>query len=180
MDIPRKSAVAARPRIPGRTSSQITGECLRPQAIGIPGIQSTNDVPPPLPPPRYNDELAHGDDLAWRWANKDPFDSQRQLAPIKPGSSLFGSYLAKKCTSDMDLDDDDAARRNSNASTVRSPSHSSSYHGASVPTLVRKPPSPTASNQRLVRLAFNPYHVRTVSGGRPGSKLGAAVFLAPD
>jgi hypothetical protein len=179
MDIPRKSTTGARPRFPGRSSSQTSNDCLRPQAIGIPGIQSTNDVPPPLPPPRYNDDLAHGDDLAWRWANKDPFESQRQLAPIKPGSSLFGSYLAKRCTSDMDLDDDDFARRNSSASTVRSPSHSSSYHGASVPTLARKPPSPTASNQRLVYLAFTPFRARTVSGGRPTTQIAGYSALAP-
>src|ERR1700743_2353177 len=82
----------ASPRSTSRSNSQTSEDSFRPrQAMVIPGTRF-DDVPPPLPPPRYNDDLAHGVDLAWRGANGDPFDNQRQLAPIKPGSSLHGSY----------------------------------------------------------------------------------------
>jgi hypothetical protein len=122
----------------------------------IPGTRF-DDVPPPLPPPRYNDDLAHGVDIAWKWANHDPFHHGRQLAPIKPGSSLHGSYLESRSHFShgrdddddmMDIDDDEDPRRNSNVSTVRSPSEAEIRFGGPVPALVRKPPSPNLANQR--------------------------------
>lgn len=122
----------------------------------IPGARF-DDAPPPLPPPRYNEELAHGIDIAWSWGNTDPFHPKRRLAPIKPGSSLYGGYLESRSSNfavardadDMDLDDD-YPRRGSNVSTVRSPSQAEIRQGAPVPTFTRKPPSPTLANQRLV------------------------------
>lgn len=121
----------------------------------VPGARF-DDAPPPLPPPRYNEELAQGVDVAWSWANSDPFHSVRRLAPIKPGSSLNGGYLESRRISgrsrevdDMDLEDN-YPRRGSNVSTVRSPSQSAIHLGAQVPHLISKPPSPTLANQRSV------------------------------
>lgn len=127
----------------------------------IPGARF-DDAPPPLPPPRYNEELAQGIDVAWSWGNSDPFHHKRRLAPIKPSSSLYGGYLDSKTlssrtrdTHEMDLDNEDEhdyMRRGSNVSTVRSPSQAEIRLGGHVPTLIRKPPSPTPANQRLVSL----------------------------
>ncbi|KIX93699.1 uncharacterized protein Z520_10605 [Fonsecaea multimorphosa CBS 102226] len=147
---------AATPRSTSRSNSQTSEDSLRPrEGMGIPGARF-NDVPPPLPPPRYNNELAQGIDLGWKYGNGEPFDIQRQLAPIKPGSSLYGGYLDSRShfgraqdTDEMDLDDDDYVRRSSNVSTVRSPSQADIRLAGSVPALIRKPPSPTLASQRL-------------------------------
>lgn len=146
----------ASPRRTSRSNSQTSPDSSRPRrAMVIPGAR-LDDVPPPLSPPRYNDDLAHGVDIAWKWANNDSFDNRRQLAPIRQGSSLHGSYMESRShfahgrddDDMMDLDDDDYARRSSNVSTVRSPSAAEIRFGGAVPALVRKPPSPSLANQR--------------------------------
>ena len=124
--------------------------------MAIPGARFDN-VPPPLPPPRYNDDLDQGVDIAWKWANHDSFDTQRQLAPIKPGSSLHGSYMGSRNRFPrprqedddmMDVDDDEYPRRSSNVSTVRSPSEPDVRFGGPPFSLVRKPPSPNPASPR--------------------------------
>ena len=148
---------AASARSTSRSNSQSSQDASRPrQAMVIPGTR-VDDVPPPLPPPRYNDDLAHGVDIAWKWANNDSFDHQRQLAPIKPGSSLHGSYLESRHhfphgqdddDDMMDIDDDEYPRRSSNVSTLRPPSDADIRFGGTVPALVRKPLSANLGNQR--------------------------------
>lgn len=143
--------------VPGTTSrsnSQTSEEDPR-EGLLIPGVRF-DDAPPPLPPPRYNEELAQGIDIAWKWGNSDPFRSERRLAPINPGSSLYNGYAASRRSSGrshesehMDMDDD-YYRRGSTVSTVRSPSQADIRAGFHVPHLVRKPPSPSPTNQRLV------------------------------
>ena len=124
----------------------------------IPGARF-DDTPPPLPPPRFNEELAQGIDVAWSWGNSNPFDHRnRHLAPIKPGSSLYGSYrdtmrhpAQHQDPDDMDLDDEeDDHRRGSTVSTIRSPSQPEIRMAGHIPSLIRKPPSPPSLNQRLV------------------------------
>ncbi|OAL37731.1 hypothetical protein AYO20_02908 [Fonsecaea nubica] len=154
--LPPYRDTAATPRSTSRSNSQTSEDSLQPrEAMVIPGARF-NDVPPPLPPPRYNNELAQGVDVAWKWANGETFETQRHLAPIKPGSSLYGGYLDSRTNlgraqdpDEMDLDDDDYTRRSSNVSTVRSPSHADIRLAGSVPALIRKPPSPTLTSQRL-------------------------------
>ncbi|KAJ9612441.1 hypothetical protein H2200_004038 [Cladophialophora chaetospira] len=156
--LPPYRDMPAAPRSNARSNSQTFEDSSRPrQAMVIPGTRF-DDVPPPLPPPRYNDDLAHGVDIAWNWANSDPFDNKRRLAPIKPGSSLQGGYLEPRSIfahgreeddDDMDIDEDENPRRSSNVSTVRSPSLAEIRMGVPVPALVRKPPSPNLANQRL-------------------------------
>ncbi|EXJ62968.1 hypothetical protein A1O7_03412 [Cladophialophora yegresii CBS 114405] len=152
----------ASPRSTSRSNSQTSDDPFQPrQPIVIPGIRF-DDVPPPLPPPAFNDDLANGVDLAWNWANSHPFEGQRQLAPIKPGSSLHGSFVRSRNSlphgrdddndnddDDMSIDDDKYPRRSSNVSTVRSPSQAEMRFGGSVPAGRRKPPSPNLANQRL-------------------------------
>ncbi|KAL6245233.1 hypothetical protein RBB50_008008 [Rhinocladiella similis] len=121
------------------------------EGLRIPGA-CFDEPPPPLPPPRYNEELAQGIDVAWSWGNSDPFNSTRRLAPIKPGSSLHGGYMDARRSRDadgMDLDDD-FARRGSTVSTIRSPSQANIHlPGPPVPPIIRKQSSPIPTNQRL-------------------------------
>lgn len=123
------------------------------EGLRIPGA-CFDEPPPPLPPPRYNEELAQGIDVAWSWGNSDPFNSTRRLAPIKPGSSLHGGYMDARRSRDadgMDLDDD-FARRGSTVSTIRSPSQANIHlPGPPVPPIIRKQSSPIPTNQRLVK-----------------------------
>ena len=154
--IPSYRDDAATPRSTSRSNSQTSDNSLRPrEAMVIPGARF-DDAPPPLPPPRYNEELAQGVDVAWSWGNSDPFSTKKRLAPINPGSSLYGGYPdsrrglgRSRDIEDMDLDND-YPRRSSNVSTVRSPSQTEIRTGGHVPTLIRNPPSPTTANQRLV------------------------------
>ena len=127
--------------------------------MAIPGAQ-IDEPPPPLPPPRYNEELDRGIDVAWSWQNSEQFGTKSKLAPIKPSSSLYGGYLQARSDTrrlsedhndDMDVDDWD--RRGSTVSTIRSASQADVGAGAggtaaSIPSLIRRPPSPTPSNQR--------------------------------
>ena len=147
----------ATPGSTSRSNSNSSDEDSRRAQDGlrIPGTRF-DEPPPPLPPPRYNEELAQGIDVAWSWGNSDPFNSARRLAPIKLGSSLYGGYMDTSRNSDrsrdaddMDLDDDDFPRRGSTVSTIRSPSQADIRLGAHVP-VIRKQSSPTSANQRLV------------------------------
>jgi len=128
--------------------------------MAIPGARF-DDAPPPLPPPKYNEELAQGIDVAWSWGNRDPFSGRSKLAPIKPGSSLYGGYLHSRPdpahrlhqSDEMEVDDDSSAlsnRRASTVSTIRSPSQSDMPLPTRIPSLVRRAPSPSPANQRCV------------------------------
>lgn len=152
------AATPRSPRSTSRSTSQTSEDSVHPRgAMTIPGARF-DDAPPPLPPPRFNEELAHGIDVAWSWGNSNPFHyNKKQLAPIQPGSSLYGSYresprpsLSLRASDDMDLDDEEDHRRGSTVSTIRSPSPAEFRMGSHIPSLIRKPPSPTPLNQRLV------------------------------
>lgn len=152
------AATPRSPRTTSRSNSQASDDAVHPRgAMTIPGARF-DDAPPPLPPPRFNQELAHGIDVAWSWGNSNPFDyNKKHLAPIQPGSSLYGSYreayrpsISLRRPDDMDLDDEEDHRRGSTVSTLRSPSPAESKLGGHIPSLIRKPPSPTTLNQRLV------------------------------
>ncbi|RMD43096.1 hypothetical protein DV735_g2001, partial [Chaetothyriales sp. CBS 134920] len=112
--------------------------------MAIPGVR-TEEPPPPLPPPRYNEELERGVDAAWAWQNRDRYGSagHNSLAPVKPSSSLYGGYLQPRAHThfcpepdEMDVDDWDHRR--------------SASRNGSIPGLVRRPASPTPSSQRLL------------------------------
>ncbi|RVX69403.1 hypothetical protein B0A52_06999 [Exophiala mesophila] len=90
----RRDEAPLSPRFTRRRSnsrSSSDGSLRLGRAMSIPGLRF-EDVPPPLPPPRFNEELAQGIDVAWAWANTNPFDhSQKSLPPIRPGSSLYSN-----------------------------------------------------------------------------------------
>ncbi|KAI2381021.1 hypothetical protein LOY97_006798, partial [Ophidiomyces ophidiicola] len=90
------AAAAALPvRLPSRRSSRQPSDHRSPSSPSsygtpMPIPQSTHAplAPPPLPPPRYIEDLAHGHDSGWKWGNS--FEGKPTLAPIKASSSLFG------------------------------------------------------------------------------------------
>lgn len=166
MDIRRPSAPAVRvpsyrenaatSRSTFRSDSRTSDDCFGPrEAMPIPGTHC-DEAPPPLPPPRYNEELAQGIDVAWSWANSDPFNNTaRRLAPIKPNSSLYGGDLHLRRSSgrsrddEMDLDED-YPRKGSDVSTVKSATRTAAPIAGPIPTLTREPASPSMASQRLV------------------------------
>lgn len=59
----------------------------------IPGSNNEALAPPPLPPPRFIEDIAQGHDSGWKWGNSfehDQFGQSATLPPIKPTSSLLG------------------------------------------------------------------------------------------
>ena len=91
----------------------------RAPALAIPGARF-DPAPPPLPPPRYIDEIAAGSDPGWAWGN-DPkggnFGKAKESA--MPMSNFPKSW--GKNTVERPLDVPDFRRRESSTSTVRSP-----------------------------------------------------------
>ncbi|KAK5096677.1 hypothetical protein LTS08_007550 [Lithohypha guttulata] len=75
----------------------------------IPGSHP-EDVPPPLPPPRYNNDLDQGFDLAWECQNEDISGENAILPRLKLGSTLLTGqshpHVGKEDEDiEMDLDD---------------------------------------------------------------------------
>lgn len=62
------------------------------KGMAIPGA-TTYSVPPPLPPPRYIEDLDAGVDISWTLQNEGAVDGRNTFIPVKPGSSLLGSLL---------------------------------------------------------------------------------------
>jgi len=162
MPIPSRNSQHPMRRTTSRSNSQKSSDSDRPQEpLSIPGAR-LDEAPPPLPPPRFNEDLANGIDTAWGWGNIDHFNGQSKLAPIKPGSSMFGGYLSSKKGStgigdkdDMEVDID-FDRRGSTVSTIRSPSQTELMLGGPLPDLVRRPPSPSTTSQRSVPTLLHP------------------------
>lgn len=113
-----------------------------PRPMTIPNARLDELPPPPLPPPKYIEDLAHGFDPGWTWGNsKDEFASgSTKLAPIRQGSSLHGGYLhnttgprpdAERPDTEMDLETSD--RRGSSVSTLRSLSDLNRHQGIQIP-----------------------------------------------
>lgn len=77
-------------------------------------------APPPLPPPRYIDDITAGSDPGWAWGN-DPkggeFGKARESAmPMSNFPKSWGKNIV-----DRPLDPPEFRRRESSTSTVRSP-----------------------------------------------------------
>jgi hypothetical protein len=117
------------------------------------------EAPPPLPPPRFIEDLANGHDLGWRWGNSVGDGGFGKLAPIKQSSSLNGGYRRPPMDTSRDEEamegmdvDGDFDRRSSTVSTIRSPSHPEVFPGSLgyIQSGGKRTPSPSAvSNQRL-------------------------------
>lgn len=157
MDIPRGPTIAlpfsitdthaATRRHSSRSSSQGSPESSGPRrSMAIPGAR-VDDVPPALPPPRYNHDLDHGFDLAWKWQNEDLMTGESKLAPIKPGSSLLGTLSRPQLARDDDTEEDEDVDLNT-LRAASSPSRSHLVTATSIPSLMRSPPSSSGINQR--------------------------------
>lgn len=95
-----------------------------PVPLAIPNARY-DPAPPPLPPPRYIDQIAAGSDPGWAWGN-DPeggnFGKARESA--RPMSNFPKSW-GKNMEENRPLDQPEFRRRESSTSTVRSPADTS-------------------------------------------------------
>jgi hypothetical protein len=95
-----------------------------PSAIPMAIPNARESPPPPLPPPRYINELNDGQDAGWQWANSIHTGSySRQTYPhIKEGSSLLGFSIGK--SQPVRSDSDSSEDRSDHAPSGRDNSHS--------------------------------------------------------
>ena len=90
-------------------------------AAGPMSIPNAREAPPPpLPPPKIIPDIAEnggrGIDLAWHWGNSHrEIDWGKSVSSVPPGSSLYGSFVSRKSTSE---ERPDIARRGSSNATV--------------------------------------------------------------
>lgn len=94
-----------------------------PVPLAIPNTRY-DPAPPPLPPPRYIDEIAAGSDPGWAWGN-DPkggsFGKARESTmPTATFPKSWGKTMGER-----PLDQPEFRRRESSTSTVRSPADTS-------------------------------------------------------
>lgn len=133
-----------------RSSSRESSEVDLPTTgMAIPGARRDH-VPPALPPPRYNNNLDHGVDLAWQWQNEHLMAGRTKLAPIKPGSSLLGIPARTQLIRDDDQGvgvDSSIDHSQSSVRAVASPSRSRVTTAASIPSLVATSPPASGINQ---------------------------------
>ena len=94
-----------------------------PVPLAIPNARY-DPAPPPLPPPRYIDNITAGSDPGWAWGNEPKegnFGKARETA--MPASNFPKSW--GKTIGQRPLDQPEFRRRESSTSTVRSPSDTS-------------------------------------------------------
>lgn len=138
--------VASR-RSSSRSSSHSSSNSTLPRRpMSIPTRQ-VEDAPPPLPPPRFIQDLEDGHDIVQERENTQ--SKSGDLPPIREGSSLLGGFsrpskLQEYARHNMNFDED-SERRASTTTTV-SPVTTSSCTGTLIPNVVRRPPSPSATN----------------------------------
>lgn len=91
-----------------------------PVPLAIPNARY-DPAPPPLPPPRYIDDITAGSDPGWAWGN-DPKDGSfgKARESARPMSNFPKSW-GKNMEEDRPSDLPDFRRRESSTSTVRSP-----------------------------------------------------------
>lgn len=76
-----------------RPSYNMPGQTFSPPGpMPISTTSITTFAPPPLPPPSRIADLENGYDAGWAHANPKGFPGTAKLAPINPGSSLFGGH----------------------------------------------------------------------------------------
>ena len=119
-------------------------------AMAIPSVRQ-QEVPPPLPPPRWNGELAQGNDVSWQWGNTEQPEGFHRLPPISSTSSLYGGFsdprrgsigAASGHSVDMELHEDIADRWDCSMSTGHSPSPLHSRLEDRPMTWAQRPTSP--------------------------------------
>ncbi|MCJ1392232.1 hypothetical protein MMC18_005099 [Xylographa bjoerkii] len=126
-------------RFSSRTSSYSSPNASQPfptpaAPVSIPNSWE-NPAPPPLPPPRFIEDIAMGRDPGWQWGNSGGRgEFANKFGAVSPGSSISqGSWNLRK-ESEMGSDDSGEARRDSSTSTIRSPSRTDfdeGYHSLS-------------------------------------------------
>ncbi|KAK4992447.1 hypothetical protein LTR66_006284 [Elasticomyces elasticus] len=88
--------------------------------MSIPSVRES--PPPPLPPPRYMDDINPGQDPGWQWGNGADAVEFGKKVSLRPGSSLLGGGSQIQPARRESLDDTsnsvDQERRGSSISTV--------------------------------------------------------------
>lgn len=128
MDIPR---VTSPPSIhlnndfhglngPNRSSSRIANPFTKAQhSMAIPNSPAEHYVPPPLPPPRYIEEVAAGGDQGIQWRNSFNSASIESGGSVSSRSSLRGNW-DQKMAGGVGTGGSDYARRTRLASSLHS------------------------------------------------------------
>ena len=162
-----------------RTSARSPDASMSTSTSAIPMPNARPPSPPPaLPPPRYIENLAVGQDPGWHFGNRHhKEDSDSGMPCVSPCSSLRGNWnMRKEENMDYEQDDDDR-RRGSSTSTLRSPSFSDfqasgvlhqdeGYHSLSGSSLAQRlaSASSTALNYRLVQMLFTLVTLGPITG----------------
>ena len=96
--------------------------------MGIPNAR-IDDVPPPLPPPRYINDFAAGGDPGWQWGNTPSRSGGfgKSGGSVSPGSSLQGNW-DQRMGNDGHSERPEYARQGSSNSIVRSRPDSDRRH----------------------------------------------------
>ena len=136
--VPENSHAYGPNRLSSRTSSYSSSNASQSFStpttpVCIPNARE-NSVPPPLPPPRFIEDIALGRDPGWQWGNRGG-EFGHKLEPVSPGSSVRsqGSWDFRK-ELEMSADGFGGGRRESSTSTIRSPSrtdYDEGYHSLS-------------------------------------------------
>ncbi|KAF1983015.1 hypothetical protein K402DRAFT_339266 [Aulographum hederae CBS 113979] len=154
--------------------------------------------PPPLPPPRYINELNNGHDPGWQWANNQTSDTVNTLfgSNVKPGSSLRGGGQPSSQGQEHTGDDVEpfyfgAGRRTSSIATVNTVD-TEIMQGDSSLDHSDEDRRPSASNHRLqserqlglrsLENSSNAYDKQLLSkigGPNAANRSGGSAFLSP-
>ncbi|EQL28507.1 hypothetical protein BDFG_08756 [Blastomyces dermatitidis ATCC 26199] len=156
-----------------------------PSPMAIPNAKGPV-APPPLPPPRYIEDLAIGHDSGWKWGNsfEEGGFGKPTLPPIKPSSSLVGGGHSRpelvrrteRVTLDRDIKRSSAMSPAEVSSSLRNRSSYSTLRGTSFPSPAASSlPSPRLQgekplSEKSVERSSNAYDQHLLSKiGKPSS-----------
>lgn len=118
-------------------------------------------APPALPPPRFIEDLANGQDVGWEWGNspENGGSGKSTLAPIKQSSSLYGSYRGTPDSPHRDkrMTADDLERRHSGSAGRSPPGAQVKIEPPAIEEGCRNSMASTVSNPLLVSSPFSSF-----------------------
>jgi hypothetical protein len=134
------------------SSPDSTSTSIR-KPMSIPG-RHFEDAPPPLPPPRFIQDLEDGHDIVQEREQRQNKNSD--LPPIKEGSSLLGGFSKRskhqeygRHAINCEEDNSSSHTRRGLTATIPPPTSTTTMSSAAVcslPSVVRRPTSPSTAN----------------------------------